>query len=180
MSVTVQNAMASTAAATSGQTLSTFFPRDNEPPSSNYATFSTRNGHSMLVFLDAVTYAAIFTSIIPAAYGGGGLTVEIEWMCSTTSTNKMCFGAYLEYMDVSGTDFDADSFSSEIVDTTGVAANATSGKSSKTSIAFSSGAAMDSIVAGGTYRLKIARETGQANDTNAGDGQVLAVRVRET
>lgn len=165
---------------TSGQTLATFFPRSNEPPSSNYATLSVRNGHPILVFPDAVVYVAVFTGILPASYGGGGLTVEIEWMCSTTSTNKVCFGGYIERMDVGSTDYDSDSYASEQIDTTGVAANATSGITSKTTLTFTSGANMDSLAAGDTFRLKIARETGQANDTNTGDIQVVAVRVKET
>lgn len=164
----------------SGQTLNTFFPTDNEPPSSNYATFSTRNGRPILVFPDAVVYAAIFTGVMPRQYGAGGVTVLINWMNSTTSTNKVCFSATLERVDVGTTDLDSDSFGTQVIDTTGVAANATSGIQSTTSIALTTGANMDSVVAGDTFRLKITRETGQANDTQAGDAQVVSVEIKET
>ncbi len=164
----------------SGQTVGSFLPTDNEPPSSNYATFDVRNGHPVLVFPDAVVYAAIFTGVMPRRYVGGGVTVLIKWMNSTTSTNKVCFSATLERVDVGTTDLDADSFGTQVIDTTGVAANATSGIQSQTSIAMTTGANMDSVVAGDVYRLKITRETGQANDTQAGDAQIVSIEIKET
>lgn len=164
----------------SGQTVGMFFPTDNEPPSSNYATFDVRNGHPILVFPDAVVYAAIFTSVLPRRYGGNGLTILINWMNSTTSTNKVCFSATLERMDVGTTDLDTDSFGTQVIDTTGVAASATSGIQSQTSIALTTGAQMDSVVAGDCFRLKITRETGQANDTQAGDAQIVSIEIKET
>lgn len=163
----------------SGDLVAALLPLDNEPPSSAYATFGVRNGHPMLVFPDAVVDLAIFTFWVPPSYAGGGVTVTIDWMCSTTSTNKACFGAYLEHMDVGTTDFDADSFASEVIDTTGVAAKSTSGIASQTVINIS-GANLDGIAAGDLARLKIARETGQTNDTNAGDIQVLGIKITET
>lgn len=173
-------AVVSSAVSVHGQTLATFFPFDNEPPSSNYATLSTRNGHPILVFPDAVVDVAIFTGVLPASYGGNGLTIDLLWMNSTTSTNKVCWSATIEYMDSGTTDFDADSFGTQVVDGTGVAANATSGIASTTTLALTSGAQMDSLVAGKSYRLKITRETGQGNDTQAGDAQLLSVHVKET
>lgn len=166
--------------ATSGQSLCAFFPTDNEPPSSNYATFDVRNGHPILVFPDAVVYVAIFTGVMPSKYAAGGVTVVINWMNSTTSTNKVCWSATLERVDVGTTDLDSDSFGTQVIDTTGVAANATSGIQSQTSIGLTTGANMDSVVAGDAYRLKITRETGQANDTQAGDAQLVSIEIKET
>jgi hypothetical protein len=168
------------AATTSGQTLLSCSPLDDEPPSSNYATFDVRNGHPVLVFPDAVVYVAIFTGVMPRRYGGGGITILINWTNSTTSTNKVCFSATLERVDVGTTDLDADSFGTQVIDTTGVAANATSGIQSQTSIALTTGANMDSVVAGDCFRLKITRETGQANDTQAGDAQIVSIEIKET
>lgn len=178
MTVTVQST--SPPAPTSGQSLAAFFPTDNEPPSSNYATFDVRNGHPILVFPDAVVYAAIFTGVMSRRYAGGGLTILINWMSAGTSTNKACFSATLERVDVGTTDLDADSFGTQVIDTTGVAGNATSGIQSQTSIALTAGGQMDSVVAGDVYRLKITRETGQANDTLASDVQITSIEVKET
>jgi hypothetical protein len=164
----------------SGQVLVDFVPFDNEPPSSNYATIDVRNGHPVLVFPDAVVYAAVFTAKMPARYSGGGVTVLIDWMSDGTSTNKVCFSAQLERVDVGTTDLDADSFGTQVIDTTGVAGNATSGIESQTSIALTAGGQMDSVVAGDRFRLKITRETGQANDANGGNIQVTGVTIKET
>jgi hypothetical protein len=177
VTVTVQST--SPPAPTSGQTLVAFFPMDNEPPSSNYATFDVRNGHPVLTFPDAVVYAAIFSAVMPRRYGGGGVTVLINWMSDGTSTNKVCFSAQLERMDVGTTDLDSDSFGTQVIDTTGVAGSSTSGIQSQTTIALTTGAQMDSVVAGDTFRLKITRETGQTNDTNTGNIQVTSIEIRE-
>jgi len=56
----------------SGNTLCTFLPTDNEPPSSNYATLDTRNAHPVLDFDDTIQEAAQFTGILPRNYRGGG------------------------------------------------------------------------------------------------------------
>jgi hypothetical protein len=168
------------AVVTSGQTLVAFTPLDNEPPSSNYATFDVRNGHPVLTFPDGVVYAAIFTGMMPSKYGGGGVTVLINWMSDGTSTNKVCFSAQIERMDVGTTDFDSDSFGTQVIDTTGVAGSSTSGIQSQSSIALTTGTNMDSVVAGDEFRLKITRETGQTNDTNTGNIQVTSIEIKET
>lgn len=165
---------------TSGQTLVSFGPYDNEPPASTYATLDLRNGHPVLVFADAIVAIAIFSGVMPRRYGGGGVTVYINWMSDTTSTNKACLSATLERMDVGTTDLDADSFGTQVIDTTGVAGNATSGIQSQTAIALTSGAQMDSVGAGNSFRLKITRETAQANDTLAANLQIASIEVKET
>ena len=71
----------------SGDTLLTFFPNDNEPPSSNYATLDTRNQHPVLDFDASVDESAVFTGILPRNYGGGGVTVYLHLSASgITST----------------------------------------------------------------------------------------------
>ena len=57
----------------SGDTLATFFPEDNEPPASAYATFDTRNAHPVLDF-DGSTAdeEAVFTGVLPRNYATAG------------------------------------------------------------------------------------------------------------
>ena len=164
----------------SGQTLIIFRPAQAEPPSSNYAVFGTRNGHPYLAFDTATSWSTSFTSVMPRAYQGGGVTVLINWMGNGTGTNKVCFGTEFERVDIGTTDFDSDSFATQNVDTTGIAANATSGIASQTSIAHTSGAQMDNVTAGDTFRLRISRMVAQANDTFANDAQILSVEIKET
>lgn len=162
----------------SGDSLCSFLPSEYEPPSSNYAPWSLRNNHPILVFADgATTFAAVWTEILPRNYAGGGLTVTIIWSAVPTSGNVEWIGA-IERMDT-GTDLDADSFASNQL-SGATAVPGTSGAPKYTTLTFSSGANMDSLAAGEAFRLKISRDPSVANDTAAGNAEILAIEVKET
>ena len=78
------------------------------------------------------------------------------------------------------TDIDADSFAADQGGS--ITANGTSGISSNTDIAFTSGAQMDSLAAGEPFRLRVTRDgdgtTGTDNAT--GDAQLWLIEMRET
>ena len=57
----------------SGDSLVIFTPLSNEPPSSNFATFDTRNAHPVLDFDDTTEEKVVFTGIMPRNYAGGGV-----------------------------------------------------------------------------------------------------------
>jgi hypothetical protein len=57
----------------SGNTLCVFTPYNNEPPAAIYATLDVRNYHPVLDFDGATDEEAVFTSILPRNYAGGGL-----------------------------------------------------------------------------------------------------------
>jgi len=159
----------------SGDTLAIFAPYDNEPPSSNYATLSFRNGHPILEFDDTTAESAVFTGILPRNYAGGGITVYIAAMAVAT-TNTMGWTVEIERMD-SGTDLDADSFASAQT-VTAASVPGTSGQPLTLNVAITSGANMDSLAAGEPFRIRIKRDV--ANDTAVGDVQLLAVEIKET
>lgn len=160
----------------SGNTLCRFFPTDNEPPATNYATFNVRNGHPILEFDDTTSWAAIFTDVLPRHYAGGGLTVYIHASAVATS-GTMGWLIAIERMDDSSLDTDADSFASNVT-VTAATVPGTSGQTLVLNGAFTSGAAMDSLAAGEQFRLKVARDV--ANDTAVGNVQVMSVEVKET
>jgi len=56
--------------------------------------------------------------------------------------------------------------------------SATSGIVVITNITFTDGADMDSVAVGELYRIKITRDV--ANDTAAGDAELLGVEIKET
>ena len=163
----------------SGDTLVIFSPLDNEPPSSNYATIDTRNGHPVLDFDASTDESAIFSGILPRNYGGGGLTVTIYWMATSATSGATRWQAAIERMDT-GTDLDSDSFAS--AQSAGTTASATSGAQVSTAIAFTSGAQMDSLAAGEPFRLKINRDADGTTGTDnmTGDAELLAVEIKET
>lgn len=159
----------------SGDTIAIFTPYQNEPPSTLYATAGLRNGHPTLQFDDTTSWIAIFTGLVPANYAGGGLTVNVFATAIATS-GTMGWLISIERMDAA-TDLDADSFAAAQT-ITAATVPGTSGFPLKLTGAFTSGAQMDSLVAGEMYRLKIARDV--ANDTAVGNVEILEVEVKET
>lgn len=165
----------------SGDTLATFFPADNEPPASAYATFDTRNAHPTLDFDGATDEEAVFTGILPNNYAGGGLTVRCHVAFTSATSGSGRLQADIERMDASSLDIDADSFAGSF-QSAGVTAPGTSGQIVVGSIAFTSGAQMDSLAAGEPFRLKIRRDADGTSGTDdiATDMELLAVEVKET
>lgn len=160
----------------SGQTLVIFRPYQNEPPSSNYATFNVRNGHPILEFDDTTSWAAVFTGVMPRSYAGGGITVYVHAMAIATS-GTMGWTVEIERMDDSGTDFDSDSFASAQT-ITATTVPGTSGQTLVLNVAISSGANMDSLAAGEQFRIRIKRDV--ANDNAVGNVQIASVEIKET
>jgi hypothetical protein len=122
---------------------------------------------------DAATQeSANFVGVIPeGATLTNGLTVRLWWMGDTATSGNVRWGVSFEAV---GTDNDSDSFSS-VTEATG-AANGTSGIETVTEI---TATAIDSLVAGNRFRLRVARIAADAtNDTMAGDAQLVAVEVR--
>lgn len=162
----------------SGNTLATFTPKSNQPPSSNAATFDLRNGHLVLEFDQTTIETAVFPGTLPRNYAGGGLTVRIEWMGDGVTTGDVVWGASFERHDAAGTDLDSDSFAAEQT-ATGTTAG-TDGAVRYTAITFTDGAQIDSLAVSEGYRLKIRRVASDGSDTMAADAQLLRVEVQET
>lgn len=161
-------------------TLVTFFPADNEPPSSNYATLDTRNGHPCLDFDAGTDESAIFTGILPSNYAGGGLDVILIWAASSATSGSCRWSTAIERLEDEGTDMDADSFAT--ANTAGATAPATSGALQYTTIAHTSGAQMDSLAANEAFRLKVMRDADGTSGTDdmTGDAELVAVHIKET
>ena len=161
----------------SGSTLAVFNPGANEPPSSSYATFDTRNAHPVLDFDAAAVEIAYFSGVMPSQYAGGGITVDVNWMATSATSGDVVWGVSYEELDPNHNDLDSDNFGTE---TTGAGtANATSGKTTKTSLAISH-ANCGSPAAGDAFRIKLRRVATDGGDTMAGDAELVELGVRET
>jgi hypothetical protein len=162
----------------SGDVLAIFTPQANEAPTSNPATFDTRNNIPVLDFDAGTDESAVFSGFLPASYAGGGLTVKIVFMATSATTGNMVWQAAIERMN---TDLDADSFAAAQASGQ-VAVNGTSGIPSTGTVAFTSGAKMDSLAASESYRIKVNRDADSttATDDATGDGELLRVVVSET
>ena len=161
----------------SGNTLCTFFAASNEPPTSNYATVDTRNGHWVLDFDTTTQEAAIFTGIMPRNYAGGGVTVYIHAMLSSATSGTLGWDVSFERMSDATTDLDADSFATAQT-VTAATVPGTSGIVLVLNVAITDGANMDSVAAGESFRLRIRRDV--SNDTASGDAELICVEVKET
>jgi hypothetical protein len=162
----------------SGQTLVTFHPRANERTAANTATPDRRNGHPVLNFDAATDETAYWTAVMPSNYSGGGITASIWWTdANDTNAAHACYWeACFERM--TGQDLDADSFAA--TQTGHGSPNGTSGIPVVTTIAFTNGAQMDSVVAGDVFRFQLNRDANNGSDDMANDGQLLAVVLAET
>lgn len=163
-----------------GSSLLIFSPLGNEPPASAYATFDTRNGHPCLDFDGSTDEEAVFTGVLPTHYGGGGLDINIFWAATSATSGNVRWQAAIERIDVSSLDIDADSFAS--FQSAGGTPPGTSGQVIKTTIALTSGANMDSLVAGELFRLKIRRDADGTSGTDdvTTDVEVLGISVTES
>lgn len=161
----------------SGNTLLTFSPLANEPTATNYATLNTRNAHPVLEFDTTTAESAVFSGILPRTYAGGGITVYVHWMAATATTGTGGWTVAFERMSDATTDLDADSFAGAQT-VTAATVPGTSGVVIVTNVAVTNGANMDSIAVGEAFRLKIVRDV--ANDSAAGDLQILAVELKES
>jgi hypothetical protein len=161
----------------SGDTLFIATPQANQPPSTNYATLNTRNGHLVLEFDTTTQETAIFSGKMPRNYAGGNLTVYVSWMAATATTGTGGWGVTFERDAAAGDDMDADSFATEQI-VTAATVDGTSGKISVTNVVCTAGAAgTDSIAAGEDFRIRIRRDV--ATDTATGDLQLLSVEIKE-
>lgn len=162
----------------SGDTLATFTPQMNEPPTANFATLDTRNVHPVLEFDDTTQEEGVFSSTMPRAYGAAAsIDVILCWMADTAVTGAVVWGVAVERMDTS-LDLDADSFAAAI-NSAATTAPGTSGQPLYTAITLTNAQA-DAISAGEMFRLKVARVVGDAGDTMVGDAQLLGIEVKQS
>lgn len=162
----------------SGDTLIVFTPLHNQPPSANAATIDLRNQHPILDFDDTTDETAMFGSVLPRNYAGGGVTCLIIWLASTAVVNEVVWDIAWERHQDDAFDLDGDGFAAA-QSVTATCANA-SGEPAYDTIAFNNGGQMDNLVAGESFRLKIVRDANNVADDMVGDAELLRIEIRET
>lgn len=162
----------------SGDTLVTFIPQANEPPSSNYATLDLRNSHPVLDFDDTTNESAVFSAIMPRNYAGTtGVTVYIHYAMTSATADTIDWDVSFERIGDQQLDIDGDSFAAvNSVDDTTVPG--TSGNVDIVSVTFTDGVDMDSVAVGEGFRLKVTRDA--ASDDATGDAELRFVEIKET
>lgn len=162
----------------SGNTLLCFFPQDNEPPATNFATIDTRNSHLVLDFDAGADEAACFKGILPSHYSGGGITIKIHYAMTSAVSGNVIWQTAIERIGDGQQDIDSDGFAA--ANSTGaVAVPATSGHIDICAVGHANGAEMDSLAVGEGFRLKINRDADNGSDTATGDAELWAVEIIE-
>jgi hypothetical protein len=161
----------------SNDSLIVFTAAHGIPPASAYATFDSRNQHLVLDFDDTANESIMFEGIMPRHYAGGGVTVYLHYAMTTATSGDIDWDVAWERIGDQQQDIDADSFATaNSVDNTTVPG--TSGNVDIVSIAFTSGAQMDSVAVGEGFRIKVTRDA--ASDTGTGDAELHFVEICET
>lgn len=158
-------------------------PQQVELPDSIPAQLVRRNGHPVLAFDDTTDEEAVFTSILPDDYGGGGLTVTLIWAAedTTVTPHNAVWQVAIERIADDAQDMDSDSFAA--FNGSGAVQEASaSGEVSYDDVTFTDGADMDSLAAGELFRLKVRRDADNtsATDSLTGDAQLRGILITET
>lgn len=161
-----------------GDSLGSFGSQANQPPATNYAAIAFRtNGREVLAFDTTTQQVAIFVGTMPRHYGGGGITVDLDWMAASATSGTGGWDVTFERNPDAGADEDVDNWATAQV-VTAVTVPATAGVPKRTSVTCAAGAAgTASIAAGDTFRLRVRRDV--ASDTAAGDLHLERVQLRE-
>ena len=154
------------------KTYATLTPMTSQPPATGYATLDTRNSIAVLKCPPSVDSGAYWDLIMPeGAALGSGLKIRVHTLSDGTSGNARL----LVKIEADGTDADSDSFDADAQ--ANATANATSGIPTVTEITLTT---IDSLAAGGGYRLYVGRKgTDATNDTMTSFNlQIRKVEVR--
>lgn len=160
-----------------GDTLASFVPGNNEPPASAFATPDLRNSQPCLDFDGSADEEGVFTGIMPANYGGGGVNVKIHWRATSATSGSVRWQTAFE--NNVAQDIDSDGFAS--FNSGGGTPNAASGIPTITTIAHANGAEMDSVVAGNLFRIKLRRDADGTSGTDdvTTDVELVGIEITE-
>jgi hypothetical protein len=150
-------------------TLASFKAQDGEPPASNYATFSTRNGIGVMLFDPTVEESMRYRFLMPKGWTQTNATVVLTWT-TTANTDTARWG--VKFMRMTG-DIDSDSF--------GTATEASHNPASASGTIYQttlSGVDLDGTVSGEWAWLSVYRDVSDAADTVSVDLELHGVEVR--
>lgn len=165
--------------------LCALFPQDNTPPATLYATLDTMVGAStpaeavpVLDFDDTTVEYADFYCYMPAHYAGGGVTLTFVWSAAAATNNGVWAAAFRRVED-DGEDLDTTAFTYDYNTTADLTPPSVVGEVAYDTLAFTSGADMDSVTAGDYFILRVKRPAPSGTKIT-GDCSIHAIIVKET
>jgi len=166
ISVTVENL---------NPTLLFFMPGNAVFPSSNYATQDIRNVYPVLDFDDSTNESIYFVGVMPQQYRGNGFDVRLFFSMTSATSGDVDWSVEFERLTAADQDIDSDSYS-DATSVLNTSAPTTSGEIAVTTITVTSGSAMDNIVSGDMFAMRLTR--GATADTASGDAEILGIELR--
>lgn len=155
------------------------------PPGANFARPEIRAGGSTPAERvniwrfspTVIEYLDLYCRLV--GYGGGGLTIRLQYYVDTATTGVVRLGAALRRLQDDAEDLDtAHTYDFNDVDDTIPNVN---GEPGEAVVTFTDGADMDSVLNGEFFILRVRRNATHANDTvNSNDCQLAAVSGTET
>lgn len=160
----------------SGDSLCSFSAQDGMPPSVGYATLVGAAGGDLVADFNASGDGIVFRGLMPRNYTGNGITVNLHWTKTTTSTGTVSWATYFERGNDLNHSFGTDAFASCQV-AAALSASSTSQQWTTSSISIANGAGMDSISVGDLFRVRV---NAASSDNNTGHRRLAGVEIRET
>jgi hypothetical protein len=164
----------------SGDTLIVFTALNNEPPSSAWASFDTRNQVPVLDFDADTDSSAEFGGVMPRNYAGGGVTVTIGWMATDTTVTPHNVVWDVAFKSVTNDADDLDTKAFAAVNSVTDQEASASGEVAYAAITFTNGADMDSVAAGEYFRLRVTRDANNGSDSLTDDAELVFVEIKES
>jgi hypothetical protein len=157
-------------------TIIQFFPKDNEPPASGFATLDTRNSHPVLDFPASGSPTAIFRQYVPAgvvfAESGTAMTVYIDAAATSATSGVIGWNVSWERLTPGGQDLDSDNFGTAQPGSNTI--SGTSGVITRVAVTFTQAQLPSLFAAGDMFRLRVVRNT-SVGSNHTGDAELVGV-----
>jgi hypothetical protein len=170
----------------SGRPFVTLQPEGVSFPATNAASPDTRLGTStpaetvsVLDFDDTSVEYLDWKVVLPSAYSGGGLTLDIWWAATSATSGAVVWSVAVRAFPSDAEDMDG-SHTYSYKDASAATTASAAGELIKTTIALSHGAEMDNWAAGEMGIIRLRRLPTDGGDTMVGDAEVALVSVRES
>lgn len=155
------------------------------PPATVYAAPDARSGGSTPAesipvwdFDDTTDEYLDLYCVLASNYSGGGLTLALYWSATSATSGNVVWRSAVRRIADDAEDVDT-SQTYDFNSVTATTANV-SGEVAYDVITFTSGADMDSLVAGEQFILRVTRNASSGSDTLVGDAELHSVIIKET
>lgn len=163
----------------SGKPFLQWTPTQAVQPTSSFATLDVRNNHTVLDFDAAADECVYFEGVLPDAYAGGGLILDLYFAATSATSGATGWLGAIERHQDDADDLDSDSFAAN--QSVSVTTASASGEKKKATITFTDGGQMDSLAAGEAFRARVCRDGDGSvvTDDMAGDAELTNASLRE-